>query len=443
LCLLVGLVGACSYDVGKLRSAGSGDGAVADSRGSPGQGDTSLDTNTGVAEVLPDLPISEDVAVVDDVAVTGDVDSASDVPLPQDSTDSRDLPFAGEVGGPTDVLAATDLGDDSDVPGGIDGPAGGTGGSGTGGATWDGGSTGGTDGGGTGGVTWDGGSTGGTGGGGMGGGTWDGGSTGGTDGGGTGGGGAGGSSVPYPDPDLVLWYKFDETSGTVASDSAAFGGVARNATLMTSGGGATALFSTVHQVGSHAVDLTPSAFSPSWYGGYVSMPSVSALAPDAITFAIWVYLRGNTSSQNWERIWDYGNSSTGNSWFCLTARAGDVSSGPVRFAMSDSGHTAASQQSITSPNALSPNVWHHVAIVLPAGATYTGIMYIDGVAVATKSGMTLHLSDMDTTSNNWLGRSEFSGSYGSDPYFNGLFDDYRIYRRALTQQEITDLYAVR
>jgi hypothetical protein len=246
-----------------------------------------------------------------------------------------------------------------------------------------------------------------------------------------------GEAGPSIDPDLVLWYRFDESSGTTAFDSAMFGGVARNATLTTIGSIPTALFSTTRQVGTHALALTPSPTSPSSYGAYVVMPAFDTLAPNAVTLAVWVNLTANTSAQNWERIWDFGDSSTAPRWMNLTARNGSSPYGPV-FNMSASGHTTAVQERIVAPAPLTANVWHHVAVVLPAGTPFTGVMYIDGVAVATNEAMTVHLSDIGATTNNWFGRSEFT----ADPYFNGLLDDFRVYRRALSQQEISALIAV-
>jgi hypothetical protein len=84
-------------------------------------------------------------------------------------------------------------------------------------------------------------------------------------------------------------------------------------------------------------------------------------------------------------------------------------------------------------------VWHHIAIVLPAGATYTGALYLDGVAVATNKAMTLHMSDVGTTTLNWLGRSPFT----ADPLFNGALDDFRIYKRALSATDMSALFTLR
>ena len=53
--------------------------------------------------------------------------------------------------------------------------------------------------------------------------------------------------------------------------------------------------------------------------------------------------------------------------------------------------------------------------------------------------MTLHASDLGATVNNFLGKSQFA----TDPYFSGLIDDFRVYRRALTRAQIGTLYNAR
>jgi Concanavalin A-like lectin/glucanases superfamily len=52
-------------------------------------------------------------------------------------------------------------------------------------------------------------------------------------------------------------------------------------------------------------------------------------------------------------------------------------------------------------------------------------------------------TDIGATTNNWLGRSQFSGASGNDPCFNGYLDDFRVYRRALSQAEISAMFALR
>jgi hypothetical protein len=313
-----------------------------------------------------------------------------------------------------------------------------TGGSGTGGRGTGGSATGGsgTGGRGTGGSATGGSATGGsaTGGSGTGGGSTGGSASGGS---GTGGSATGGSG---PDPDLVLWYKFDESSGTTARDSAMSGGVTtRNATLSTIGTGGSATFSTMKQVGTNSLNLTPSTTSPNANGGYVVAPALQTLAPAAITIAVWVNLAANTTTQNWQRVYDFGPTAAVPNMY-LTTRAADVTNTPVRFAISTTAHTLPEEQRIEGTTTLTPNVWHHIAVVLPAGSPYTGTLYIDGVSVGTNSAMTFHVSDLGATTNNWIGRSHYSDTTGSNPCFNGLIDDFRVYKRALTAAEIAALF---
>ncbi|MEP6652560.1 MAG: LamG domain-containing protein [Myxococcales bacterium] len=297
-----------------------------------------------------------------------------------------------------------------------------TGGNGTGGA--------GTGGSGTGGAATGGQGTGGQG---TGGGQGGGGATGGQ------GGGGGGIGT---DPDLVLWYRFDESTGNTAADSATAAGAPRNGTLATMGSGATATWSIMPQVGTHALRLTPASTSPNSNGAYVTVPaSIQSLAPGAVTIALWVNLAAATPTQNWERIFDFGLSATAMNNIYMTARAGDPSTTPLRFVITNSGHAVTSEQRLEAPGTpLTANAWHHIAVVLPVGSSpYTGTLYLDGTSVATNRTMTVHPGDLGATTNNWLGRSQTS----ADPYFRGLMDDFRIYRRALNSTEISALFTAR
>jgi hypothetical protein len=477
LCLIATL-SSCFFDASKLRppahdgdvdSPELPDAVLGGSGGTAGEVGSGGSTGADGAAVFPDLATANDVAPFDHVAAP------------------PDLPTAGEVGG-----GAGGSAEDAGGTGGAGGnaeDAGGTGG--TGGNAEDAGGTGGAggnaeDAGGTGGAGVDGNGTGGAGGNGPdatpgvdspgtsdgttsqdgpvdvaatdgtggAGGTGGRGGTGGTGGtggrggtggaGGTGGrGGTGGTGGTGADTDLVLWYKFDESTGTTAADSSMYSSAARNATLATIGMGGSAVFSTVKQVGTHAVRLTPASTSPNANCGYVTVPALQTLAPSALTIAVWVNLAAATAAQDWERIFDFGTGNAAMNYMYLAARDGNSFATPVQFVISTNGHTATSGQVLEGLSALTPNLWHHVAIVLPAGPTYTGTMYIDGVPAATNSAMTLHATDIGATTNNWLGRSQFSGASGNDPCFNGYLDDFRVYRRALSQTEISALFAVR
>ena len=236
-------------------------------------------------------------------------------------------------------------------------------------------------------------------------------------------GGAGGGGVSA-DVDLVLWYKFDDGSGTVALDSSTAAGPPRNGMLVTGGTAGAVAFSTTHQVGTNAVSLTANGTAG---GGYVIIPSLANLPPGALTLSAWVYVN---TSQKWQRVVDVGNSTTHN--IALTTQNG---SDAVRFVIRT---TTGVTQEIISTVVLPLSTWHHLAVVLPEGSPYTGELYVDGVPVATNAAMTLHAADLGATANNFLGKSQFA-----DPYFAGLIDDFRVYRRALSRDQITALYNAR
>jgi hypothetical protein len=432
--LIVVLVAACSYDIGKLRAPVSPprDGAVELSGGldvTAMSGDTTDDlavtSGADGAEVVPEVSGDGKPVVPDAISDLSALDVAEDVTVLADGADGADLPLANADGG--DAFVESDGGGSGGAGG--SGGGGGTGG-GAGGVALDGGA-------GTGGMDAD--AAGGTGG-------TDANGTGGADGGGsdgkggTGGtGDAGGTGGTGIDPDLVLWYKFDESSGKVAADSSPWATGTYDGTLGTAGMGGSATFTADCQVGTHALSLVPSSAGSTSAGGYVTLPSPVSLAPGAITIAVWVKLAAATSALNWERIFDFGNGTGSDApYLYMTARASGVSA-PLRFGISNIGHSMPGLQELEGTAGLTANVWHHIAIVLPAGATYTGVLYIDGAVAATNNAMTLHLSDVRTTTQNWLGRSPFS----QDPFFYGSLDDFRIYRRALSAAEITALMALR
>jgi|GEM_PF-1888348 len=231
------------------------------------------------------------------------------------------------------------------------------------------------------------------------------------------------------DPDLVIWYPFDDSSGTTAHDLAMAPGGPHDGMLLTTGAGGTASFSALPQVGTHALALTGNGSAA---GGYVSLPTLEKLAPDAVTLAVWVY---PTSSARSQRVFDFGSSD--NVTMSLTTSQGTDSSGTARFSMTSSG--TVDEQRIDSAAPLTLNAWHHLCVSLPTGDSYMGTLYVDGAAAGINNLMTLHPADLSTTTKNYIGRSQ----YATDPYLSGRIDDFRVYRRSLTAAEVAALYALR
>ena len=158
-------------------------------------------------------------------------------------------------------------------------------------------------------------------------------------------------------------------------------------------------------------------------GGYASLPTGIVSSLNDFTISAWVKA---TSLANWARIFDFGTGQNFNMF--LTADAGGTNA--LRFSITQQSFNA--EQQLNGP-ALALNTWTHVAVTLSGNST---TMYVNGVAVATNTAMTLHPTNLGITTQNYLGKSQYP-----DPAFNGSIDDFRIYSRALSAQEVLQLAA--
>jgi hypothetical protein len=210
-------------------------------------------------------------------------------------------------------------------------------------------------------------------------------------------------ATPIPQTNPVVWYKFDETSGSVATDSSGNG---KNGAVT----GGTWVAGKI----ANAVNLSGST-------QYVSAPGGIVSTLNDFSIATWVKV---TTNSTWARIFDFGANS--NTYMFLAPTAGSA----IRFAITTSGNGA--EQQINGASALSTGAWHHVAVTHSGN---TGTLYVDGAVVGTNTGMTLSPSSMGSTANNYIGKSQFA-----DPYLNGQVDDFRIYNRALSGSEVQSLY---
>ena len=154
---------------------------------------------------------------------------------------------------------------------------------------------------------------------------------------------------------------------------------------------------------------------------YISLPAGLLSTLNDFTIATWV---NPASISAWSRIFDFGSSTRVNMF--LTPSTGST----LRFALTTGG--SGGEQRINGSAPLTTG-WHHLAVTLSGN---TGTLYLDGVQVGQNTAMTLRPSSLGNTSNNWIGRSQYS----TDPYFNGLVDEFRIYARVLSASEILALF---
>ncbi|AEB44835.1 beta-L-arabinofuranosidase domain-containing protein [Micromonospora maris] len=156
---------------------------------------------------------------------------------------------------------------------------------------------------------------------------------------------------------------------------------------------------------------------------HVTLPQEAISQLTDFTIATWVNL---AAAQNWSRLFDFGQNATVNMF--LTPRAGVTGSVP-RFAITVSG--SGGEQRIDGTSALPTNQWVHLAVTL---TQQTGTLYVNGEQVGQNTNMTLSPANLGNPGNRWIGRSQYG-----DPMLNATVDEFHIFDRALSPQEIQSL----
>lgn len=153
---------------------------------------------------------------------------------------------------------------------------------------------------------------------------------------------------------------------------------------------------------------------------YINAPEGILNSLDDITVMAWVY---DTEVKSNSSVFDFGTGADASMSF--TPRAG--ATGYPRFSIKNgnSEYLISSLDQTPFPK----NEWTHIAVTLE---NRSGKMYINGVQVGSNTNIAVRPSDLLSSANNYIGRSQSS----SQPYFKGLIDEFRIYRKALPINEI-------
>jgi hypothetical protein len=213
---------------------------------------------------------------------------------------------------------------------------------------------------------------------------------------------------------LVARYALNETVGTIAKNS-----VDRTfaATLMNGASWATA---------PHAVSLNGDK-------QYVALPDNIVSDLNDFTICAWVNVR---TAKSWARIFDFGKGRV--SYLYLGLKGTD---GSLQFSITGGG--GGGEERITGDTPLKLGEWHHVAVTIRDG---TGTLYLDGKVIGTNPHMNLTPAQLGSSSRNFIGKSQYSDPDWDgylDPYLDGEVADFRIYRGALTRDDVASLAAAR
>ncbi|WP_168797531.1 LamG-like jellyroll fold domain-containing protein [Neolewinella litorea] len=207
---------------------------------------------------------------------------------------------------------------------------------------------------------------------------------------------------------LVAYWKFDESSGTTANDTAGI----YNATL--------------NSGASFAPDQGQSggALKLNALTGGATVPSFD-LSGSAITISAWVKANPTTSGAN-RRVLGKTNPANSNDYsFILNVTSQEA----VEMKFMLNGSTA---NASTRGRAIVEGQWHHIA------ATYDGseiVIYVDGASETTskQSGTLVNTANMK------LGIGNRPQGAASDHPFDGLIDELRVYDRSLSASEVSNL----
>ena len=225
------------------------------------------------------------------------------------------------------------------------------------------------------------------------------------------------SVIPIFNPRLKHRYAFGEAPG---STTVIDGLSAANGTLVNGGN---SVFTGSTLILSNAANTASSAV-----GAHVDLPNGIIRVLTNATFETWV--RFVPVAGAWQRIFDFGETAVegvpnaGLSYIFLNPRTGTT--GGTRFGFKP--NTGAENLTLNSAQ-LPNNAWSHVVVTYHPGINVSR-MYINGAPVSSGAAVS-PLSTINDI-NNWLGRAQFAG----DTYFNGVYDEFRIYEGAMSEGDV-------
>lgn len=221
-----------------------------------------------------------------------------------------------------------------------------------------------------------------------------------------------------PDPindNLVLFYKFNETSGTVATDSSTF---FNNGTINGAEINQTGLIDKCYRFNNTATDQ------------YVEVPDAPSLNFGNGAFGIEVWIN---ASANFGQILNKYNISTGNLQYRLF-----IQSGVLQFFI----YTDASNRIGIADNVtITTGAWQQIFITYDGSGLASGLkMWVDNVPASFSPIMTGTYTGMTPTSQSLILAQQADDLAGANRY-SGLMDILRIWKGyAPTEAEKTTLY---
>jgi hypothetical protein len=222
------------------------------------------------------------------------------------------------------------------------------------------------------------------------------------------------SVVPANGPYIALRHRY--TFNVDASDSV---------------GGAHGTLMGAAVISNNAVQLPGGANNNA--SAYVDLPDGVISSLSNATFEVWARKDANVG---WQRIFDFGSSDSTNTaqfagagvtYIFLTTDVGATPS--VRFAYTTNSNGAESP--VLNGAIIATGVTNHYVITFDTNNN-TSVLYLNGAVQATGPALASRPLSGLVDTNNWLGRSQWSG----DGNFQGNISEFRIYEGVLSAREI-------
>jgi uncharacterized repeat protein (TIGR02543 family) len=226
-------------------------------------------------------------------------------------------------------------------------------------------------------------------------------------------GGAGKCAPPPPPSSALAHWKFDETTGTVAQDSAgSFDGTLSSSGASFVPGG----------ISGHAISIAKAS------NGFVNMANVLGMTGTDFSVVTWVKMNAGDTTES-SVILSKQEAGWANGWV-VVANASVAYGGPGKAWFSDSAFPG---QEVTSTSSINDGNWHQIVSVYELGGTKS--IYVDGAPVeASKPSLQivpnsgLFLVGGDTYNGVPLGQ------------FTGWIDDVQIYNFSLSSSNVDYLF---
>jgi len=179
-------------------------------------------------------------------------------------------------------------------------------------------------------------------------------------------------------------------------------------------------------------------------GSFAALPANIMSGFSSFSIEMWVKCTGDKG--NWMRLYDFGNCFTttddltgetlingGHNYTMMTWRSasGTLRSGERLYWDEDTQWREDVVDAAVLP--IGDDVFHHIVYTYDS-ETQTGKIYTDG-AIAGSGSQEFNPTQFGTMSNMWLGKAEFG-----DPYFQGNYDEFRIYQGVLSAAEVSNNY---